>query len=556
MKRILQRLFGSSGPSHNSAVRIEIADRLEIKPFGHGLVKIPALDFFGPHAASPNGRFHLVWLDRNPEGTIGGHRYEGQGIWTLLTNNGETLATGRLERPQDGHVADTGTFILSDWMFGDGLNGRLVAFRADGQKLVERQFSANLASSGLSSDGRFAICQTANAPGSPDSCRYFLFDLDEGQEIANWEQETGWASAYEFEPANRRVYLIGNDDERVGYDFDGAMIDRGGWQRGRISAGDIEVMRSVIESDGGNPSPDLRATILAGLDVACASGEVWKQARALRLRGELHEQAGEIDAAIEAYDKALSIDPQVGVSRKLAKLQRSRMPKGAKGATVKINRFEQQAQRLGIEHEIVQLEKGAGKEWRLRPTDAISLVELAALDHYAAEGWAGAAAEGGLMLTLIKAASFDPLPPRHSDTFVEALYAQNVSFPEDRFDRDQLLGSIGGATRKQIERNWTIIATTAGETPAFYPGVRRDHVLGLFDCLGTTRLREIAKLFAEAPYDLRAGWPDLTLWRDGEIRFVEVKAPGDSMHASQARLISTILVPLGFRVGIAEIRPA
>jgi hypothetical protein len=81
-------------------------------------------------------------------------------------------------------------------------------------------------------------------------------------------------------------------------------------------------------------------------------------------------------------------------------------------------------------------------------------------------------------------------------------------------------------------------------------------VLGLFGCLGTKRLREIAERFAQAPYDLRAGWPDLTLWREGEIRFVEVKAPGDSMHASQARLISKILVPLGFRTGLAEIRPA
>lgn len=555
MKGFLQRLFGN-GPAPEKAARPQDTGRLEIKPFSHGLVRIPALDFFGLHAASSDGRFHLIWQDRNPEGTVGGHRYEGHGSWTLLTDEGQVLAKGRLERPQDGHLAENGTFILSDWMFGDGLNSRLVAFRVDGQKIVDRPFSANMASSGLSDDGRFAICQTANAPGSPDSCRYFLFDLDVGQEIASWEQEAGWAARYEFDTTNRCVYLIGNDDERVGHDFKGEMVDREGWQLRRIGAGDIEVMRSIVASQGGNPAPELRAAILAGLDAAVARGEAWQQARALRLRGELHEQAEEIDDAIAAYDKALSIDPQVGVSRKLAKLQRSKMPKGAKGATVKISRFEQQAQRLGIEHEVVQLEKGAGKEWRLRPTDAMNLVELAALDHYVAEGWTGAAAEGGLMLTLIKAASFDPLPPRHSDTFVEALYAQNVSFPEDRFDRDQLLESISRATRKQVERNWAIIAATAGETPAFYPGVRRDHVLGLFDCLGTTRLREIAKLFAEAPYDLRAGWPDLTLWRDGEIRFVEVKAPGDSMHASQARLISTILVPLGFRVGIAEIRPA
>ena len=81
-----------------------------------------------------------------------------------------------------------------------------------------------------------------------------------------------------------------------------------------------------------------------------------------------------------------------------------------------------------------------------------------------------------------------------------------------------------------------------------------DDVLGLFEHLGIDRLHAIAERFASASYDLRAGWPDLTLWREGEVRFVEVKAPGDSMHAKQARLISTLLVPLGFRVGLAEVQ--
>lgn len=77
MKGFLQRLFGGDGPSDKSPAQPEFASPLEIKPFSHGLVRIPALDFFGPHTASPNGRFHLIWLDRNPEGTTGGHRYEG-----------------------------------------------------------------------------------------------------------------------------------------------------------------------------------------------------------------------------------------------------------------------------------------------------------------------------------------------------------------------------------------------------------------------------------------------------------------------------------------------
>lgn len=554
MKGLLGRLFGGGPGAETTDARPAVGARLEVEPFSHGLVRIRALDFFGPHAVSPNGAFHLIWLDRNPEGTMGGHRYEGHGSWSLLAADGRLLSSGRLERPQDGHVADNGNFILSDWLFGDGLNGRLTGFGPDGLKLIERNFSANLASSALSDDGRIAICQTANAPGSADSCRYFLFDLAAGTELASWPQETGWADGYAFDTPQRRVFLVRNDGERVGYGFDGLMIEREAWQASRIAAGDLDVIRSVRDSAGEELPGEQRAALLAGLEVAAASGEAWQNARALRLRGEIFEQSGDTDAAIESYDRALTLDPQVGVSRRLAKLRQSSLPKGGKIRPAKLSRFEEQARRFGIGHEIVELERGSGKEWRCGPDTAMGPVEVAALDYYRELGWTGAASEGGLILTLIKAASFAALPHRFGDIFVEAIYAQNVAFPEDRFEHGQLLASVERAALPQIERNWDIIAATAGNTPAFYPAVQREHVLGLFEHLGAERLHAIAERFAAASYELRAGWPDLTLWRDGEVRFVEVKGPGDSMHASQARLISSLLVPLGFQVTLTEVR--
>lgn len=146
------------------------------------------------------------------------------------------------------------------------------------------------------------------------------------------------------------------------------------------------------------------------------------------------------------------------------------------------------------------------------------------------------------------------LDARNSDTFVEALYAQNVAFDEDRFAPERLITTVSNATRRQIERNWKVIAASAGNSPAYYPNVREHHVTGLFDALGPGRLAEIATVFATAPYDLRAGWPDLTLWQDRKVKFVEVKGPSDSFHASQSRLISKLLLPLGFEVSLAEVR--
>lgn len=552
MKSFLKRLFGTDAKSKFNKPPAS-SQHLEIQEFGHGLISIDALDFIGRSSKSPNGKYRLIWSDRNPEGTRGGHRYEGHGSWTLLSKD-QIIAEGSLERPNDGRVADNGNFIFNDWMFGDGLNGRFHAFSVDGTQLIAKELEANLSSNGLSADGRYAICQTANAPGSDDSCRYILFGLEETREMARWEPETGWASGYEFDSINRELYLICDDNERVGYNFDGEMINRAGWQERRIADGDINIIRKVLVDAGGKPSSELGSAMIEGLHRTIEKGEGWQQARAMRLLGEIHEATDKPAEALKAYDSALTIDPQVGVSRRAEKLRKSLSPKSKQGTIKKMGRFERQAQRLGVKHEVVMLESGGKKKWRFQAGDAWSSVEEAALAHYEKAGWTGAAAEGGLMLTLIKAASFTKLDSRNADTFIEALYAQNVAFDEDRFDTNQLIETLARATHEQLERNWKIISATAGVSPAYYPTVRLNHVLELFDHLGPERLAQIAQLFAKAPYDLRAGWPDLTLWKDGSVRFAEVKAPGDSMHASQVRLISTILLPLEFKVSLAEVR--
>ncbi len=179
-------------------------------------------------------------------------------------------------------------------------------------------------------------------------------------------------------------------------------------------------------------------------------------------------------------------------------------------------------------HECLDLERGEAKMWRHQLGDPFTSVEQAALAHYQRKGWSGCAAEGGLMLTLIKAASFPKLSPEHADTFVESLYYHDVP---GRLDHATLISNAAAADIERIARNWKVISASSGHSPAFYPRVGWEHVEGLFNALGAARLTEIVRIFATAPYDLRAGWPDLTLWRGSEIRFVEVKSPNDGVRA-------------------------
>jgi tetratricopeptide (TPR) repeat protein len=546
----LRRLLGRtdhSAPAPPPALAREPSATASLTVYGDHFAQIDELDLMGSYVRSPDGRLVLVC------GTVvdpAGAGARGGGYAVL--DGRQVVVSGRAERPQEGRIADNGIFLFNDWLHNDALCGRCKAFSADGTPLIDAYFDANLLGNGLSDDGRYAICQTASAPGSPDSTIVAAFDLAEKRALARWQPECGTARDFAFDSAAGTVDLITHDGDRETYDLaTGAMRDREAWLARRIARGDLRVIAALLK-DADLPAAEAIEHIRAGLAAAQADGDGWSRARAFRLDGELLERLERPGDALAAYDKALALDPQVGVARRADKMRREAAGPSAPPAP-KRSRFKQQAARLGIRHERLTLERGGPKAWRHGAEDPFASVEIAALAHYRREGWSGCASEGGLILTLIKAASFARLDPRHADTFIEALYQQNVAWPADRSDPAELVANVAAADMARIERNWTLICATAGVSPAYYPAVDRDHVVQCFKTLGAARLAEIARLFATAPYDLRAGWPDLTLWRGEALRFVEVKSPSDQMHASQARLISTLLVPLGFDVTLAEV---
>jgi hypothetical protein len=188
--------------------------RVNIASHGRRIVSVPELDFVGERATSPNGRFTLLWRDRC---WMDDQVVEGRYV---LIDGDAVAVDARMERPQDGKVADDGTFILNDWGASDELSGTFHAFRAVGTEIVSRRYSANLLNNGLSRDGRLAVCQTCNAPGSPDSSILTVFDLERGAEVASWVPESGWARGYEF-PGGQRIRMLRGDRPPLDYSHGG-----------------------------------------------------------------------------------------------------------------------------------------------------------------------------------------------------------------------------------------------------------------------------------------------------------------------------------------------
>jgi hypothetical protein len=349
-------------PSGHLAAEEPDEDLVALGSYRDRFLHLPELNFFGSYAVSADGRYKVAWRDGNDEQTHGGYRESGPGICLLLDRD-IIVAQCRAERPNDGKVANNGSFIVSDWLFGGQLSGRLRAFSATGEVLIDHLFAANLLNNGLSDDGRFAVCQTASAPRSPDDCVLALFDLAERRLLISWLPEPGTAERYEFNTEARELIAQYHDGERVRFSFHGVMIDRAPWLKRRISKGDVHVIAGLIHRSEWR---QFAVEILAGLDLSSREHELFLQrSRALRLKGELLEKLERPADALNAYDQALMVDPQVGVSRRAEALRKILRPKEAR-STAKMSRFQRQAEKLGIEHQVIMLEPGALKQWRHR----------------------------------------------------------------------------------------------------------------------------------------------------------------------------------------------
>lgn len=275
---------------------------------------------------SPSGTYVLLWRDAADDGSAVGDRTAGPGRYRLIEQGGDLRCDGRLERPNDGKVADNGTFALADWQFGDGLHCRFLVMTADGQPVIDEAFGANAHRVAISDDGRFAAIHLASNPDAPEYDELFaLYDVTRGRKLWSKPLECGRAEGVAFDPGRAIVHVTTKTFGSFGYGLLDGSTDESAIREAILARGTgFEILTLVTDEVGsGQLAPERGRRLVADCERASAMlGEYpGHAARALRLAGEILHAQGDLDGALALWDRALATDSKVGVRRRAAALR-------------------------------------------------------------------------------------------------------------------------------------------------------------------------------------------------------------------------------------------
>jgi hypothetical protein len=191
------------------------------------------------------------------------------------------------------------------------------------------------------------------------------------------------------------------------------------------------------------------------------------------------------------------------------------------------------------------------------PWDLTSTPEIYCYNAFAQQGHVGSYCEGGGFGAAIKALCLDAL------TEASIFFGTCIDAREDAC----LKGVVGLAhiEKAKLETVLKQIQQTSKEKylAAFseiisyslirewYPGLSLEFADALFDAVPKAHFERLARWVSKAP-EHRNGWPDLTLVKDGRLKFIEVKTT-DKLHHGQFVTIPALISEIGADISVLQL---
>lgn len=327
---ILNRLFSRKPPAGNASMSNSASsprrESLTLK-FTGITIQIPEIDFIGQYEKSKSNEWLIAWADFDQTTMRGGNRESGSGQYLLINTNTCSIACqGKMERPNHGHVSDVGIFSLEDYHFGNELSGTFNVLSSNGNILVSRRVQANIYNSGISEDGKFAAFQTANSK-TEDGNKLTLIETKSNHELFSVNPKTGWANKYEFESDSPILIVCHEELGKFRYDIHGTFLDFEKFKDAKLKSNKYNIALMAVADLMKNEKTNHKdaqkglSIILKARSSGADNDKYWKPI-ALKLQGQANEILGNTNAALQAYEDALLLDPKIGVKQKINSLRK------------------------------------------------------------------------------------------------------------------------------------------------------------------------------------------------------------------------------------------
>ncbi len=264
--------------------------------------------FVGFCNKSPNGEYSIAF----------GHKSlnSEKGMFLLLHNNRIIFKGSNLIRPEAGEVANNGFFILEDWETPGILGSSFYAFSNKGNLLIRQKLEENIFNSAISADGKYAVCQDA-------SSLICLFDLGNSKLMASFYPIVLRVQNFKFEPENKILRIIYDNNIDFRYDFEGNFLDEKKFQKEKVKIlSGYQLIDIVTEEIQSKKDVDYNE-IVRLLDAALSKNiSQYTQAKAWRLLGDAFLELNNKEKALQSYKNAINLYPKIGVKRIITKLEK------------------------------------------------------------------------------------------------------------------------------------------------------------------------------------------------------------------------------------------
>jgi len=272
--------------------------------------------FYGTEKYSSNGAYCVSYSD----GYYNDDKWKNGDI--ALVKGKTFLFKKKLQRPNECAVSNNGIVICCDYLNSDESIGKIIIFDNKGEVLFTRKTKANLGMCSISDNGTTALFETYGSENS-DSNSIFLVDTVTKSITAQFERPYAFNSA-SIDSTSKLIQLKNHKDFIFEIDFEGNQTNLQDYENQIMTRGSTYDRLCLFQSktDEEKFKDEAYLNILKSALTDNDASYSFGQDRIYRMLGEFYEANNDREKTIEHWEKAVQINPKVGIKRKLDSLKK------------------------------------------------------------------------------------------------------------------------------------------------------------------------------------------------------------------------------------------